>query len=594
MLAAAALAVLLLSACATVPDSGPVQQGKVSAAGAQYLLQPVTQGPQLNWTPTQVVSGFIEALSSFAHGYAAARPYLTPSAQGKWETQQQGWAAEVTGQLALTENVVNPRLQGASPGLSMDVDSSGQQLATVTPEGQYQSSQGQATYTYTFQLVKLNGQWRIGNPPSPPPLNMSDFQRVYLSRDLFYLAPSGILPVGQALVPSPIFVPLQATTVEVADTLVNSLLNNPQGWLLGAAVSALADTRLLGKVTVNAGTAVVDLGGQIPATAISQILAQLVWTLASPSYGQPSIAQSVELEINGRAQTPATWSGGQPQQGGRQLLADIQAPSHQPLYSLAGRDEVETLSSSAPAIRTPVHAGNDRDPLASIAVSPAGRYVAGITQSGRAVYYGLLSSGSRLTAWATGGPFTSVSWDSNGNLWIVGRGGVWMIHPGQADIPLTTGIPAGSSVVQLQVAPDGVRVALVVHGPNGNQLMLAAIAYLGGPSLITTASLTTPLTIGSDISPTQLTWYDSDSLIVLSPSPAGTVLNQVPVNGGSSTTFVAAPGTQSISAAGPANPLAAGLPHGGLTLADGLNAAWGARTNAGASPTYAAPTPATP
>jgi hypothetical protein len=595
VLAAAGLAVLL-AACATVPDSGSVQRGKVAAAGAQYFLQPVIQGPQPNWSPTQVVSGFLEATSSFAHGYAAARQYLTSRAQGFWETQP-GWAASVVSQLAVTQMDVSPRIQGStSPGTDAYVNVSGQEVATVSDEGQYLSNPG--TYGWAFQLQKINGEWRIANPPPQPPVYAPDFQRVYLPRNLFFLAPSGIVPVSQALVPAPIFVPLQATSVDVADTLVSALLHNPAGWLTGAAVTALAGAKLLGKVTVNAGTAVVDLGG-IAASGplLGRILAQLVWTLASPSYGQPGIAQSVELEIDGHPQPLASWSGGQPQQGGNPLLTVTQIPPAQPIYSLIGRDVVGELSLSAGStLRVPVHVGDGRDPLTSIAVSPNGRYVAGITRSG-AVYYGLLQPGSRLTEQATGGPFTSVSWDSNGNLWMVGTSSVWMLHPGQSAVQLS-GLPSGP-IVQMQVAPDGVRAALIVHYPSGNQLQLCAIAYTGGPSLFTGATLDPPLIIGVNISnpisdPTQLTWYDADNLIVLSPSSTGSLLYQVPVNGGSSTELISTPGTLSISAAGPANPLVAGLPRGAAALAGSLNATWAARSNVGSSPTYAAPAPASP
>ena len=72
-------------------------------------------------------------------------------------------------------------------------------------------------------------------------------------------------------------------------------------------------------------------------------------------------------------------------------------------------------------------------------------------------------------------------------------------------------------VSQLRVAPDGVRVAMIVHGPgwNGNHLLLAAIGQTpgGAPTLGSTVS------IGTDVRhPAQLTWYDADHLIVLSRS----------------------------------------------------------------------------
>jgi hypothetical protein len=160
-----------------------------------------------------------------------------------------------------------------------------------------------------------------------------------------------------------------------------------------------------------------------------------------------------------------------------------------------------------------------------------------------------------------------------------------MLRPGASPVPLGLGLPAGSVVSQLRVAPDGVRVAMIVHSPawNGPHLLLAAIQRV--PGGVVALGPTVPT--GDDVSnPTQLTWYDADNLIVLSRSPTGPQLHEVPVNGGSSTALITAPGTQSISAAGPANPLVAGLAGGQLALASSLNGTWVTQLGAGPSPTY--------
>jgi Lipoprotein LpqB beta-propeller domain/Sporulation and spore germination len=604
-LVAAGLAALLVSACATVPDSGAVQSGKLATAAQQYLLQPVTVGPQRNWGPGEVVAGFLETLDSYAHGYAAARQYLDPSPgndiRKMWDPHP-GWAVRVTGPLAREQIRTLPQEKtGVSGASDATVVVTARQQASVTDEGQYQVSQDQPTLRWTFALKKINGQWLITSvPPVAPPLYAASFQRVYLPRDLYFLAPSDLVSIHETLVPDPIFVPLQATSVEVAETLVRSLLHNPQGWLTGAAITALDGTSLLGRVTINSGTATVDLRGQIASaspTVLDRILAQLVWTLASPSYGQAALAQSVELEINGQPQQLASWSGGQPQQGGRPLLTEPQAAPGQRLYALlAGRDVVGALPTSkllagktVSPVRIPVQTGGNGSQLTSIAVSPDGRYVAGISQSG-AVYYGQLRRGARLTEWTRHAPFVSLSWDSNDNLWAVGTGAVMLLHPGRAPVSLG-GLPSGS-VVQMRVAPDGVRAALIVNGSHGNQLFLYGLNFNAGPhGVIMSAALGASVVIGADVSgPTQAVWYDTNDLLVLSPSTTGTLLHEVPVNGGSSTALIPPPsGVQSISSLGPNNPLAAGLSRNGLALANGLLTSWTTRKNIGQSPTYAAP-----
>jgi hypothetical protein len=273
-------------------------------------------------------------------------------------------------------------------------------------------------------------------------------------------------------------------------------------------------------------------------------------------------------------------------QGGRHGLSVPDAPRGTSLYVADGNGRVQQLTGShPPAASVPGEAGEGRMHLATIAVSPGGQYVAGLTRSGRGVYYGALRRDARLPEWSSGGePFTSLSWDVSGELWVASPDGVWMLRPGSSPVPLGLGLPTGSVVSQLRVAPDGVRVAMIVYGRpawNGPRLLLAAIEHVSGG-----VALGSPVTTGGDVPhPTQLTWYDADNLIVLSRSP-GPQLYEVPVNGGSSKTLITAPGTQSISAAGPANQLAAGLAGGKLALTSSLNGTWVTQHGGGVSPTY--------
>jgi hypothetical protein len=61
---------------------------------------------------------------------------------------------------------------------------------------------------------------------------------------------------------------------------------------------------------------------------------------------------------------------------------------------------------------------------------------------------------------------------------------------------------------------------------------------------------------------------------------------EVPVNGGFSTALVTDSGTQSITSAGPANPMAAGLAHGQLALEPNLNGTWVPQRGIAGSPIY--------
>ncbi len=577
--AAAALTALALSSCAAVPDGGPAQAGSVelTAGGqGQDYFQLIPEAPRPGWGPVAIVRGFLAASASFAGNHAVARQYLVPTAQNAWRP---GWAITVVGTTPSLSQAVAYGHQAGLYTLVNTVNATGEKLATLTATGQYVGSQGSSTYQ--FQLAKIRGQWRIQNPPRQLLLTQPDFKRVYAPRNLYYLAdPSPVL------VPDPVYVPLQATNVDLANKLVTALLNRPQGWLASAVSTAFPHgTRLLRQVTLNDGAATIDLGGPAVGAskaALSQMTHQLVWTLAGPSYGQSAV-QSVNLEINGHLSQSLSLTR---TQSGRHGLSVPDAAPGAPLYAVNSSGAVQELTGSPLSARSvPGEAGQGRTHLGTIAVSPGGHYVAGLTRSGRGVYYGALRRGARLYQWQPRGQiFTSLSWDTSGNLWVAGSSGVWMLRPGGTAVRVA-GLPAGSVVSQLRVAPDGVRVAMIIHSPgvNGTHLLLAALGHSASGAV----TLGPSVAAGDDVShPVRLTWYDADNLIVLSPSPTGLQLYKVPVNGSSSTTLNTVPGTQSVSAASPANPLAAGLASRQLALTPSLNGTWMTQQGPGLSPTY--------
>ena len=131
------------------------------------------------------------------------------------------------------------------------------------------------------------------------------------------------------------------------------------------------------------------------------------------------------------------------------------------------------------------------------------------------------------------------------------------------------------------------RAALVVNGPNGNQLEVCALSYAtkGLNAPITGAALGSPVVIGADVTdPTQLTWYDPNDLIVLSQGSSGAALQEVPVNGDSSVSLIPVPGMLSITSAGPANPLVAGLTPGLALTTEPLNSTPTIHKDVGDSP----------
>ena len=83
--AVAVLAGAVLAGCASIPTSGPIQQGvEVGIEGNDQVIRVIARPPQPDMTPTQIVSGFLQASASFEGDHAVARQYLTREAAASW------------------------------------------------------------------------------------------------------------------------------------------------------------------------------------------------------------------------------------------------------------------------------------------------------------------------------------------------------------------------------------------------------------------------------------------------------------------------------------------------------------------------------
>jgi len=567
----ACLSAIVAGGCATVPTSGqPRLIGELpnNLTQGEDFPQLIPAPPGDGWSPQQIVSGFLVASASFAD--AVAREYLGPRAQN-WKP---GWAVTVVSQPQVKEPLNLPHLTGQAPGKTATVEVSGQRLATLTASGQYQVPPVSTTQRIRFSLQKVHGQWRITNPPPRLILSKADFLRVYQPRNLYFFASS-----GEMLVPDPVFVPLQATTTDLANVLVRALKQRPLGYLQGVTRTSLPPgTRLLGSVRIAGSGAIVNLGGAIaraPPAVLANVAAQLVWTLTSPSYGRSAIS-SVRLEINGR--TPNLPGSA----GGAELLRTYAKMVPEPsagagLYFVGSNGAVQLLSASHAASPVPAHgqAGTGLVPMKAIAVSPPDdQFIAGISPDGRVILFGSLVKDATLRSWRPGGKSTSLSWDSHGDLWVATTHGVWLRPPGgKPPIAVDVGLPPGDRVSALRVAPDGLRVAVIVRGRTTPEVQIGAVTR--GKN--NTASISQLVPIGQGIpDPAALSWYDADNLIVLTnPGTASSGLERVPVNGGQPIVIEPERSIISLATAGSKSQLVAGLSGGRMVTFAGPVGGWG-------------------
>lgn len=619
-----------VAGCVGMPSNGPVQQFSASpqsTAPDENLTGVVPSGPQPGENPSQVVQGFLTAAASYPT-YDVALEYLVGSAVKTWKP---GFAVTVFSTLTVPSWVPD-RTPDRNAAAQATVSVSGAVQASFNGSGQYLSqSQDQPPGAWNFYLVKVDGQWRVSNPPDYRMLPSSAFSMFYKAQDLYFFDTQ-----DQVLVPDSVFVPLGATETQLLSNLVGALTAGPKTpWLVGATDSEIPPGTRVQQVTTDGSTVTVNLVGQVAKASTKQLelfAAQLVWTLTASPTSLPGI-QSVVLDLDGVPWTPRS----APCAGGRipGLQQDQAAyecfdpyPSSPtsfyyidrgqswarcgseslgllgfigPVVPVVGRTGVFTTQSCGTSSYVheaytglpPVQPSSL--PAASMAaVSPDGKNLAIVSAKGD-VYVGSLSGQAVSfpdTPRLTGGGITALSWDRSGNLWVAQNGGIVML-PSTGKGELHVGF--NGDVSDLSVAPDGVRIAFIAQaaGAPGSGIYLAAI---GGGSQVsgqlgsatTRLAITNYATLGPNLAqPTSLAWYDADDLIALNDAGTGNTLSEIPVDGQQAQVLqVQEPGVTSITADGTANVLVAGLSGGNLAVSTGLEGPWQPLGEPGQDPAY--------
>jgi hypothetical protein len=612
----AAVAVAVTAAgCVSMPTGGPVLPYATSQGGngqAQPYLQFIPQPPLPNASPADIVGGFLAAGASFVGQQRVAREYLTPEASHDWKP---GWSAIVfragptvasvtSGSAAPTANEkLNRPSPAASPAASASAarQAGASTRATVTVGGIVQANLfntgayavAQVTpkgKTYRYDLVRYHGQWRISNAwGNPLLLTSQEFAADYELRNLYFFDPGGL-----HLVPDPVYVPLQATQDDLVNGLVQELIQQPNDWLAGGATHTAfpKGTTQIGKVSVDGGTASVNLGGAMsrtPDSVKAKVSAQLLSTLS----------QSVTLYINGKAYVPDGAQGNPVQRAPSALYQPIDGS---PTDGSQGTDfyyldsHGRLLHQAGPAAKPAGPAGRIGTGYTSLAVSPDGHYLAALHEGG--VYTGAVED-DKLVPRDAGGGFTSLSWDRSNNLWAAGPMSVDMMpaasRPGTGPVPVDIAPylekPCGSTaggVTALQVAPDGVRVALVLDGQQptlGFGAIVMQEQSRPGQQPVARVTLSPFFVCGKPGAFRSLSWYGANDVIALGQD--GATLTRYPVNGGAPTTISGTipgkGGAQAITARFPAGVIAA---VGGTMFIDpGLTGVW-SQLGSGLSPAY--------
>jgi hypothetical protein len=526
------LLIACLAGCVSMPTGGAVRSYSVtqgSGGQSQPYLQMIPEPPGADWSPSKIVGGFLTASASFADRQRTAREYLTASASRAWNPS---WSATVFGDTG--PNVGQAAFSGGGkrkPATAATVTVTGTVQARLSGPGTYTVPAAAARQSYSFGLVKVSGQWRISQPPPTLLLTSVEFNADYQLRNLYFFDPT-----GRYLVPDPVYAPLQTTPSNLMKGLVDDLINQPKDWLAqGATTTAFPPgTKLLGDVMLEGGgTAAVNLGGTITQalpTVLEQVSAQLLSTLSSQ--GQP-LVQSVELLQNGKPWSPPHAQGNPVQHD-----SAYSAPNGggEPFYNLDADGRLWRRSGAAGAADTATRVARVGAGYSAIAVSRDGRYLAALRNG--IVYAGPVG-GPLLPR--TGNGYTTMSWDPSDNLWAAGSEGVVMLRANanlRSAVWAPVQVQVTGSVTALSVAPDGVRVAVII---GQSKLSFGAIVIQSparaGQQVTVEIRLSPFYVTGMNGSFQSVTWYGSNDVITLGKSASGQALTEYPVSGGTATTI---------------------------------------------------------
>ncbi|MEN3584724.1 LpqB family beta-propeller domain-containing protein [Streptomyces sp. ZYX-F-203] len=581
-----------------MPDSGdPRDVTSVPRPDAQVRVFALP--PAEGASPTQIVQGFLEALTSDDPGYETAREYLTPEAEKTWRPE---WSTTV---LADGPGTASGRSVLREDTTEYALTLTGTHVATVDEARSYSPAEG--AYEEKVRLVRdgEGGEWRIDALPQGVVLGRADFQRNFLSVNKYYLSAAD-RPVGAgstarsaepAAVADPVYV---RRRVEPMVEVVTSLLEGPSGLPASVVRSGFPDGTALARGTTSLtpddeGRLTVTLDDRaagVDADTCAEMAAQTLFTLR----GLTPTVEEVRLRAGGTSLCSLT--------GDRAETVAARGSAGQPhhLYLVDDEHRVVRIPAGGTTAKpypvpVPGALGEGSTALRSVAVSRDEDVAAGVGLDGGSLYVSDLESGASI-----GEPvlvsrgareedrLTTPSWDAHGDLWIgdqdPDRPRLLLLREG-------TGAPREVRVAGLEdpvravrVAADGVRVALVVGEGEDRSLLIGQIEPAAHPE-------DPPTVVGLRSAAPQLeevtamSWAGDSRLVVVGRGSGGVQqIGYVQVDGSTPETSVPAAltGVREIAATeGEGLPLVAYSEDGIVRLPSGMQ--W-QKVTAGTAPVY--------
>ena len=502
----AGLAALALAACASIPTSGPVEQGRPLEEERSQGIRYLPAGPLEGASREEIVQGFLDAGTGAQNDFATAREYLAPDIAASWRP---------TGSIYVTDGQASMKTE-SDRLVSVQV----QVYGRVDASGNYREVVSPTSETLEFEVEEIGGEWRITAAPDGIVLTKLAFNDLFKPRTLMffgselrYLSPDlrWFLSSG-----------------DTATRVVRELVEGPADWLAvgGAVRSAFPQgVELRQPVRVEEGVAIVDLN-DVASTASPDDLKLMRLQLEETLRPLGDI-DSVEVRVNDVrldiALPPAD--------------AVVRAPdvSSSPMVSQRGRIGYLTGGQlTMPAGAESVTSAAERLVPLRGAISASRRTVALLTEEGTwSMRFD--DSEPRLVDDRDGQVEPALdNWD-----WVWTHStvspGLYVSRVGEyglAEVPVPEEIAA--DFISYQVSRDGTRLAVLYRADERVRLGVMAIVREAGRPV----ALGTPLVVDMPgKAPLDVAWIDANTVAMIVEVPDGSPDVRVYRVGGELTTL---------------------------------------------------------
>ncbi|MEV6770444.1 MtrAB system accessory lipoprotein LpqB [Nocardia sp. NPDC051030] len=503
-----------LTACASLPDSSAPQ------ALGTLDRQPTSAGPNppiAGREPEQLLQDFLQATSDPTNRHQAARQFLSPAANVRWDDA------------AGTTIVDRPdTLRESRTADSATYVIRARKIGELAADSSYRASDG--TLENKVEMVKIDGQWRVDDLPPGVIVDQSAFNKSYKRYSLFFpnLA-------GTAMVPDLRWV--SARKDQLTQKLLGMLAEGTQGALAPALRNPLSgQVTLRGPITkangdtenvgVGAGGVQIDFAGAstLDPKAKELLATQVVLTLAGADVLGPYVLLADGRPLDDRYATSG-WSRGDVES----MSPDAIAHNRTGLHAVRDGSLVavtDTGITAAPGFFGTTHT------LQSVALSPDGQLVAAVAkydrpepEPQRTLIIGTYDGQGFPVA--TGGTFTRPSWPADGaSAWTVVDGdrviravhdrGTGNVSVQDVDTGELTAAAANSNsanpprgpITELRISPSGARAALIANG----KVYVAVVSPQPGGKFALTSPLS--LAVGLSTNAVSVDWQTDEKVIV--------------------------------------------------------------------------------